>query len=129
MAKKPRSEKQKRNDQKFLEAAKKVRWVKGDPRAVAAGKKGGKRLPKLKALMEALLGAEEGTDPENTPLAKIITSLIKETGNQKIGAQRVAAAKELLDRTFGRVRDSKEMEESEVSAKQIITGFTIKRKE
>lgn len=112
----------------WKEAAKKYRWKKGDPRASEAGKKSAKKLPALRALMTALLGGEDGTPPEQTPMAEIVRALIKETKNTKIGAQRVAAAKEVLDRAFGKVKDADKMEEGESEAKKIITGFTIKRK-
>lgn len=116
------------NNKPFLEAAKKVRWTKGDPRAVAAGKKGQKRLPKLRELMEAILGGDEGTPPDKTPMAEIVRALVKEVKNPKLGAQRVAAAKEVLDRAFGKVKDADKMDEAGNEAKKIITGFTIKRK-
>lgn len=62
-----------------------------------------KKLPRLKALMEALLGGEENGDPAKTPIAEIVTALVTETKNQKLGAQRVQAAKELLERAYGKM--------------------------
>src|SRR6478752_1930851 len=100
MAKKKKQTKQQRTKQ-IVEAGKSTRWVKGDPRAVEAGRKGGRRLPKLKDLMDAILGGEDGQAPEDTPMGEIVKALVKEVKNQNLGAQRVAAAKEVLDRAFG----------------------------
>lgn len=104
-----------------------TRFKKGDPRTIEIARKGGRRLPKLKDLMDALLGGAEGETLEETPIGQIVQALVKEVKNQKLGAQRVAAAKEVLDRAFGKVRD-KENGGDEEAKRLPITGFNIKRK-
>lgn len=75
-------------------------FKKGDPRINRKGAP--KKLPKLKALMDALLGGNED-DVEDTPMAEIVRSLIEET-KKKTNPLRVAAAKEILDRAYGKAR-------------------------
>lgn len=128
MAKKAKAKpRNKAGNPRINEINKATRWVKGDPRAVEAGKLRQKKLPKLQELMDALLGGDGDIPITETPIAKIVKALIKETENTKLGAQRVAAAKEVLDRAFGKVRD-KENGGDEEAKRLPITGFNIKRK-
>lgn len=71
-------------------------FKKGDPRINRTGLQ--KRTPKLKALMDLLLGSDDD-NIEKSEVALIIKELIKEAKN---GRNKVAAAKEILDRIYGK---------------------------
>lgn len=79
-----------------------------------------KKLPLLKELMKEMLGADSDTPISESPIAKIIQALIDETTNKSKGAQRANAAKELLDRAFGKVKAS----EDEKSDQPIVWNET-----
>jgi hypothetical protein len=71
-----------------------------------------KKLPRLKALMDAMLGGS-GEDITKTPIAKVVEALIAETKNKSLGAQRTQAAKELLERAFGKAKPINDIEQEE----------------
>lgn len=79
-----------------------------------------KKLPLLKELMKEMLGADSDTPINESPIAKVIQALIDETTNKSKGAQRANAAKELLDRAFGKVKAA----EDEKSDQPIIWNET-----
>lgn len=64
-----------------------------------------KKLPLLKKLLEEVLGAKEGEDLSETKLAKIIEALTT-TATKTNAYNQVNAAKELLERVFGKVPTS-----------------------
>lgn len=79
-----------------------------------------KKLPLLKELMKEMLGADSDTPINESPIAKVIQALIDETTNKSKGAQRANAAKELLDRAFGKVKAA----EDEKSDQPIVWNET-----
>lgn len=83
-------------------------FVKGDPRINRKGRP--KQAPKLKALMDAILGLKEGEEIEGSKIAQVIQGLFEEATSAKKGA-RTNAARELLDRMYGKVKPSDEVEE------------------
>jgi hypothetical protein len=97
---------------------------KGNPDIVKYGFKKGKdwkgnakgapkKLPRLKALMDAMLGGGEETDITKTPIAKVVQALIDETTNKSLGAQRTQAAREILERAFGKAKPVNDIEQEE----------------
>ena len=76
-------------------------FKKGDPRINRKGAP--KKMPAMKLLMEALLGSVDG-DITKSRIADVVESLIDETKNRRLGSQRVMAAKELLERAYGKVK-------------------------
>lgn len=93
-------------------------FVKGDPRINYKGRP--KVLPLQKALMQALLGHTKEEDMSKSEIAQVVTALIKEA---KTGMNKVAAAKELMERAWGKV---KVMEEEEGSGKGGIVWNEVK---
>jgi hypothetical protein len=85
---------------------KKTAFKKGDPRINRKGAP--KRVIKLRLLMQELLGRSQGQSIADSPMAEIVKALIEETKNNRPGNQRVAAAKELLDRVYGRPKQVEE---------------------
>lgn len=85
-------------------------FVKGDPRINRKGAP--KKLPRLKALMDAMLG-DNKDDITKSPIAKVVQALIDETTNKKLGAQRTQAAKEILERAFGKAKPVNDIEQEE----------------
>lgn len=87
-------------------------FKKGDPRINRNGRP--KILPIQKELMRQLFGyVKEEKDMTKSEIAKVVRALINEAQNKKFGNQRVAAAKEILNRVFGRVKDVNAADESE----------------
>lgn len=85
-----------------------MKGLKPWPKGVSGNPKGGpKKLPLLKDLMAALLGTNK-EDLTQAPIAKIVDALIDETRNKKRGNQRVAAAKEIIERAFGKAKPIEE---------------------
>lgn len=77
-------------------------FKKGDPRINRKGRP--KVMPAMRALMDALLAPEDGEDITTSKIAEVVKTLMDELNNKKLGNQRVAAAKELLDRVYGKVK-------------------------
>ena len=73
-----------------------------------------KKLPIQKALMEALLGHTEEEDLTKSEAAAIVKALIATAKDKRLGSNSVAAAKELLERAFGEVKQIDEEEQKEV---------------
>ncbi len=82
-------------------------FVKGDPRINRKGAP--KKLPILKELMRELLGSDND-DITQSEAAHVVKALI-ETAKSKKGAS-VLAAKEILDRAFGKVKDEVEVNQT-----------------
>lgn len=86
-------------------------FVKGDPRINRKGQP--KKLPILKALMAELLGVKEGEDMTKSELAKVAKAMI-ETAKSKKSYNQVNAAKEILDRAFGKVKEAEHTDGNEL---------------
>lgn len=96
-----------------------VHFKKGhDPRRNLKGRP--KALPSQKKLFEALLGVHEGEDLTKSAIAQIVNALVDEVKSKKPGAQRVAAAKEIFERIWGKVKSN----ESEEAPTTIIWNET-----
>lgn len=76
-------------------------FVKGDPRINRTGQQ--KKLPILKMLMTELLGHKDGEDITKSELGKVVKAMIEEAKKPR-SALKVQAAKEILDRTFGKAK-------------------------
>jgi len=75
-------------------------FKKGDPRINRKGAP--KKIPILKALLDELLGVPDGKDLTDSEMAKVIQAMIG-TAKAKSNKNQIAAAKELLERAFGKV--------------------------
>jgi hypothetical protein len=85
---------------KNLKPFKKGKGKKRDPRINANGAP--KKIPALKELMRQVLG-HDGDDLTKSEMGKVVAALA-ETAKSKKSYLQVNAAKELLDRMFGKVK-------------------------
>ena len=76
-------------------------FKKGDPRINRKGAP--KKTPLLKALMDEMLGGVDENDLTKSEIAEVVKALITEA---KYGKMKVLAAKEILDRVYGRAEQS-----------------------
>lgn len=77
-------------------------FVKGDPRINRQG--ANRRLPLMKELMNQLLGHTNEEDLTQSEAALIVSALIS-TAKAKGLPTQVQAAKEILERAYGKVKD------------------------
>lgn len=75
----------------------KYQFKKGDPRINRTGLQ--KKTPLLKKLMDELLGHTEEEEMTDSELALVVKALIAEA---KTGKMKTMAAKEILDRVYGK---------------------------
>lgn len=78
-------------------------FVKGDPRINRmGGPRGDKKIPMLKILMAELLGTDDLKSLDQSNLAQVIKALV-EVAKDKNHPLMVQAAREVLDRSYGKV--------------------------
>lgn len=78
-------------------------FVKGDPRINRlGGPRGDKKIPMLKILMAELLGTDDLGSLDQSNLAQVIKALV-EVAKDKNHPLMVQAAREVLDRSYGKV--------------------------
>jgi hypothetical protein len=80
-------------------------FEKGDPNINRVGVRGKKKMPILKILLEELLGTTETENLRETNLAQVIKALV-EVAKDKDHPLMVQAAREVLDRAYGKVTTS-----------------------
>ena len=100
-------------------------FKKGDPRINRKGAP--KKLPKLRALMRELLGHEEGTDISESPIGKIVQAMVDEVTKKTPGANRVGAAKEILDRVYGKSKSNDEQAAAPSKIEWVETKTYVKK--
>jgi hypothetical protein len=88
-------------------------FKKGDPNINRKGRP--KQLPVLKMLMAELLGHTDEGNMSDSEIAEVVKALIR-TAKSTSNPGQVAAAKEIMERAFGKVK-----QEIEQTGKQEIT--------
>jgi hypothetical protein len=95
-------------------------FKKGDPRINRKGRP--KVIPALKTLMAELFGADKEGDLSKSEIAQIFDAL-KTTAKNKKSPMQVAAAKEIIERTFGKAKG----EDGDEGDKDFDININIKR--
>lgn len=100
-------------------------FVKGDPRINRNGAP--KKLPIQKALMEALLGHTDEEDLTESEAAMIVRALIRQAKDDR-SIKQVQAAQEILNRAFGKPKETIELEAPKPIVWQETKTYETKKK-